>query len=131
MTLANLRELGVCGLIAALVFVATISKCRALSANDLLSSCEVLVRDGQQTVDGKIRFPTTGQQCWFYMEAVQNMTTLADDGVVLLVVCSPPKSTLLQMVRGFTEYARQNPADLHLNASTIAVRALREAFPCP
>jgi uncharacterized phosphosugar-binding protein len=94
------------------------SAARGDSANEVLSSCEMLLRD--LVVQGDtVRFPRGGDHCWHYMT-----------GMSVLGACAPPESTLVQIIRVFVDYARKNPARLHLRAANIATAALRQAFPC-
>src|SRR4051794_21825480 len=108
---------------------------QAKTAGDLLISCEALERGLESRGEGKVWVPAPGMECWHYMSAVQDLSRLAeradDEATTLLRICPPPKSTLVQLVRVFTAYARAHPSALHVDAASIAVAALGEAFPCP
>ena len=81
---------------------------RALSASDLLVSCETFLREVKTNAQGLVYVAPGGQECWTYMSAVQDATVLGDERLNrLLRVCSPPESTTMQHIRIFVEYARR------------------------
>jgi len=45
-------------------------------------------------------------------------------------ICKPKPVTTKQLRKVFIEYANTNPEGLHLAASSIAIAAFAEAFPC-
>jgi hypothetical protein len=119
-------------LLASVVFAAGLSAstpCYATTANELLVSCEAMLRTPQQS-DEQIAVPPSARPCWHYLSAVQDLSVYRENNNMLLGVCPPPESSLTQYIRIFVEYARKHPATLHENASYIATLALREAFPC-
>jgi Rap1a immunity proteins len=116
--------------------MATVGPAKAITANDMLPSCEVFLREMKVQNDGQLSFPREGQRCWYYIMSIQELSTLADDVdhrpiVGALKICAPENSTLTQFLRIFVNYAQSNPDKLHLKASFVAVQALRKAFPCP
>ena len=117
-------------LLAAILFgVAPVSS-YASTANELLRSCEILLRTPRQSED-TIGLTDAANRCFFYFMGIQDASLLIGaDGKRMLDVCPPPQSRLTQLVRVFVEFARKNPAKLHLNAAGITVDALSEAFPC-
>lgn len=112
-------------------FLVSISPATADSANDLLPSCEVLIRQSQVR-GGEVFVPEEGHPCWYYFNAIENVIILADPATnqPLLGVCAPPTSTLTQIIRVFTDYAQRNPSELHESGVIVGLRALRQAFPC-
>jgi len=111
--------------------IATISPSLADSADEMLPSCETLIRQIQESGD-QVLVSNKGRPCWDYFSAVQDLITIADaDGrAPLLGICAPPSSRLTQIIRIFVEYAQRNPAQLHESAGLVAFMALRAAFPC-
>jgi len=45
--------------------------------------------------------------------------------------CLPQGGTVGQLVRVIIQYLEANPAELHKEASGLAIAAFRKAFPCP
>ncbi len=122
------------GPLAAACFVVFLSvlPARAQSAEDMLQACEAL-EQGMRVVGGHPYLPRRPdvQQCWGFMEAVQQYATLADqDGKTLLDACPSPDSTTIQVVHVFTDYARAHPDKLGLKAAAVAYNAMADAFPC-
>ncbi len=100
------------------------------SARDLADDCRTLVR--AKTGAGKqIRIPFTKKAlvCWGYMQAIQDLSVLADeDGRRMMGACAPERTTLLKLIQAFVSYARSH--ELPDNAALAVTRALQEAFPC-
>lgn len=129
----NRPNLTLFGCLLCLIFAGLDSSgcARAASANQILNSCEVLLRDMHTASDGKIIVPPEARTCWFYLSAIQDSLILLDDGDKhILPVCAPPEVTLSQVIRIFTEFARSHPNSLHEKAAGVAVIALGSAFPC-
>lgn len=120
-------------LAAIVVFLSTQSPAAAASANDLLPSCEYLIRNMGAAQDDRVRVNADGMPCWNYFLAIQDLSILAETDIKhpMLGFCPPAKSRLTQIIRVFVEYAEHNPAILHDSAAFVAVGALRNAFPCP
>src|SRR6266542_4438019 len=78
------------------------------SARDLADDCRTLVR--AKTGAGKqIRIPFTKKAlvCWGYMQAIQDLSVLADeDGRRMMGACAPERTTLLKLIQAFVSYAR-------------------------
>ena len=71
------------------------SSARAQGANELLQACEGLERT--MTFAGEnISFPPsqTNDECWYFMSAVQQYSTLAAPGGQFLGACTEPTTTL-------------------------------------
>jgi hypothetical protein len=103
---------------------------RAMSARELLSSCDAALRTMKGS--GKnLSLAPAGQRCWNYMEAVQDMVALGDEsGRRLLGVCVPEDGRTDGLVRTFTRHAHANNDELGSRASAVVLYALREKFPC-
>jgi hypothetical protein len=68
----------------------------AATSAELLQSCEAVVSTAGPAAGQTIDIPTEGLPCWYYMEAIQNMSVLVDQaGQPLLGVCAPPDSTVM------------------------------------
>ena len=119
-------------LVAALALGPMATPVAAEKAGTLLTSCEALIRELRQTGD-KVTLVNDGLLCWHYLSAFQDLATVYDDPSSrrsLLSVCAPPESRLTQFVRIFVAFANRHPELLHEPAGLVALRALREAFPC-
>jgi hypothetical protein len=105
---------------------------QAQSARELLHVCELLQR-GIHVKGAQVLIPPGSgvAQCWGFMLAVQQYSTLADrDGRTLLGACPKPDTTTTQVLRTFIAYARSHPDKLGLPAADVAFNAMAEAFPC-
>jgi Rap1a immunity proteins len=102
-----------------------------VTGEQLLQSCELLLRDARASSDGKVWVPRDGMTCWTYMAAIQDFSVVADEARGPLIgLCAPPSRTLMQYIRIFVDHARKYPAQLHHKGAWIAHAALRNAFPC-
>jgi hypothetical protein len=112
------------------LLIAGSSAAHAMSARELLSSCDAALR----TMKGSgtnLSIAPAGQRCWNYMEAVQDMVALGDEsGHRLLGVCVPEDGRIEGLVRTFTKYARAHAGEVKTRASAVLLYALREKFPC-
>src|SRR5207248_3764749 len=69
--------------------------------------------------------------CWGYMQAMQDLSVLADEeGHRIMGACPPEQTTTLQLIQSFVRYARAHRTELQGNAVLAVFRALREAHPC-
>jgi hypothetical protein len=117
-------------LAAALLLIAGFSSARAMSARELLSSCDAALRTMKGS-GANLRIAPPGQRCWNYMEAVQDMVALGDEGGRrLLGVCVPEDGRTDGLVRTFTRHAHTHADALDSRASVVVLYALREEFPC-
>ena len=99
-------------------------------ASQILASCEAMLREMKMNGE-RVVISQSGIPCWHYLSALQDALTLSDDGKTrLLKVCVPPEGRLTHLIRVFTQYAQQNPAELHEDPAQIAMRAFRLAYPC-
>ena len=120
----------------AMMFLATgtvSTPARSETGNGLLQACEALEREIRIS-GNNIQLParTDVHRCWGYMGAVQDLSVIVDEtGKPLLNSCPGPDTTLTQLIRVFTNYARAHPQELHLKASQLVYRAMLSAFPCP
>ena len=116
-----------------LAVAATCGKAGAIdSPRDLVEACQSLEK-GTTGKGTHVKIPSTPQalQCWGYMQALQDLSVLADEsGTRLLGSCPPADTTSLQLIRSFLAYARAHPGALTGNTAVVVIDALREAFPC-
>lgn len=105
---------------------------RAQTAAEMLRACEIAQRG--MHVDGtQVMLPPGADvnQCWGFMEAVQEYSTLADqDGKRLLGACPPDDGRVTDILRTFVAYARAHPETWQSPAAAVAFTAMVDAFPC-
>jgi hypothetical protein len=102
------------------------------SARDLADDCRT-VAQAKTGAGAQIRIPFTKKAlvCWGYMQAMQDLSVLADeDGRRIMGACPPERTTLLELIQAFVSYARSHADELPDNAALAVTRALQEAFPC-
>jgi hypothetical protein len=102
------------------------------NADELARYCQSLER-GVKGVGRHIYIPSTQEAltCWGYMQAMQDLSLLADEnGHRIMGACPPEQTTTLQLIRSFVRYARAHRSALPGNAVVEVFRALREAYPC-
>lgn len=109
------------------------SSVQAQTAGEMLKACEIAQRG--MHVEGSHVFLPPGadvNQCWGFIEAVQEYSMLADqDGRTLLHACPPEAGMTTQVLRVFIDYARAHPDKMHLPAAAVAFNAMADAFSCP
>src|SRR5262245_20519136 len=102
------------------------------NARELAGYCQTLER-GAKGAGRHIYIPGTSEAltCWGYMQAMQDLSVLADEeGHRIMGACPPEQATTLQLIQSFVRYARAHPNELQGNAVVAVFRALREAYPC-
>jgi hypothetical protein len=102
------------------------------NARELAGYCQTLER-GAKGAGRHIYIPGTSEAltCWGYMQAMQDLSVLADEeGHRIMGACPPEQATTLQLIQSFVRYARAHPTELLGNAVVAVFRALREAYPC-
>ena len=100
------------------------------SARELVGDCRSLLQ-AKTGAGEQIRIPFTKKAlvCWGYMQAMQDLSVLADeDGRRIMGACPSQRTTLLELIQAFLSYARSHK--LPDNAALAVTRALQEAFPC-
>ena len=74
----------------------------------------------------------SGLLCLGYMQAMQDLSVLADeDGRRSLGACPAPQTTLRDLIQAFLTYARAHRGELDQNAAVVVIKAFRAAYPCP
>src|SRR5262245_32301342 len=97
------------------------------NADELASYCQSLER-GAKGAGRHIYIPSTREAltCWGYMQAMQDLSVLADEnGHRIMGACPPEQTTTLQLIRSFVRYARAHRSELPDNAVVAVFRALR------
>ena len=102
------------------------------SARELADDCRSLLQAKPGTGE-QIRIPFTKKAlvCWGYMQAMQDLSVLADEnGRRIIGACPPERTTLLELIQAFVSYARSHADRLPDNAALAVSQALHESFPC-
>ena len=102
------------------------------NADELVGYCQSLERSAEGA-GRHIYIPSTREAltCWGYMQAMQDLSVLADEnGHRIMGACPPEQTTTLQLIRSFVRYARAHRSELPNNAVVAVFRALRGAYPC-
>jgi len=118
------------GLVATVAFAW--SAAAVENAHELAGYCQSLERGAKG--DGRhLYIPHTREAltCWGYMQAMQDLSVLADEeGHRIMGACPPEQTMTLQLIHSFVRYARAHGGELQGNAVVAVFRALREAYPC-
>jgi hypothetical protein len=118
------------GLVATVVFAWSAAAME--NAHELARYCQGLER-GAEGAGRHIYIPRTREAltCWGYMQAMQDLSLLADEeGHRIMGACPPEQATTLQLIQSFVRYARAHRIELAGNAVVVVFRALREVYPC-
>jgi Ssp1 endopeptidase immunity protein Rap1a len=102
------------------------------SAKDLVRACRSIDAETKRA-NPRATIPVTNEMlvCLGYMQAIQDFAVLADkDGIPVLGACTPPDTTLKQMVRSFIRYTDTHRDELKNATAGVVVQSLRAAFPC-
>jgi Rap1a immunity proteins len=110
------------------------------SADNMLLACEQFERIAHIDNDGGVSVlleaslkSVTGTDsliCWGFLGAMHQVSYWKNHDTPLLGVCLPKESTLIQLARVFTAFARSHPEQLHEQAAAVVLRAFQSAFPC-
>ena len=118
--------------VAALVAGSTYNAAAFQNARELAKACRVLEKGlggrGQQ-----IRIPNTKEAllCWGYMQAIQDLVVLTDEGERRIIgACPPEQTTTLDLLHSFLAYGRSHPDVLKGNTAVAVITALQNAYPC-
>jgi hypothetical protein len=119
------------GLLGVVMVLLVSSHAAALGRDELLKSCEAVLSVANPENSQSIEIPAAGLPCWYYMAAVQDMSTIVDqNGQHLLGVCAPSTTSLLDYVRTFVRNEKSNTASAGKNVAAQELTALLKAFPC-
>lgn len=115
-------------LVAALV-------CGAASAssntgNELLNNCQTMLRIMDSgTATQSLEEAFNAGQCLGFVSGVRNTSDLTRAPEPLRS-CVPKTATMGQLARVITKYLKDNPSELNLEQTLIAMLALKSAYPC-
>ena len=127
-----LKKLALTGAAAALLALTPVAAV-AQSVEEMQSYCQP-VTNAKVRSDGLISInPRTFEsgQCWGAFGALQLATHYVDENRQhILHICPPPESTLTQLTHIFARYAEAHPEGLHEDFLSVALDALKAAFPC-
>jgi Ssp1 endopeptidase immunity protein Rap1a len=105
------------GLLALMLFLLC-TPAHSETGNGLLQACEALEREARISGNNVALPPRPDvHKCWGYMGAVQDFSVMVLDEKTVFNSCPGPKTTLTQLIRVFTNYARTHPEELHEKAS--------------
>jgi hypothetical protein len=102
------------------------------SPGQLAAYCQKLEKSARGSGES-IQIPNTREAllCWGYMQAIQDLSMLADeDGRRLIGSCPPADSRLRDFVRAFLEYEQSHRSDVEPNTLIAVSKALQQAYPC-
>jgi len=103
------------------------------NADELAGYCQSLER-GAKGAGRHIYIPSTREAltCWGYMQAMQDLSVLADEnGHRIMGACPPEQTTTLQLIRSFVRYARANRSELPGNAVVVVIPSSPRGLPVP
>ena len=97
-----------------------LSSCRQVAEAKVSGDAVMLTQDFESGV------------CWGAVASLQELSrwVAPQQKKPVLHVCAPKQSTRSQLILIFVEYAKHNPKLLHEDFVTVALAALRDAFPC-
>ena len=101
------------------------------NAHELAGYCQSL--RSTKGAERHIFIPRTREAltCWGYMQAMQDLSVLADEnGQRIMGACPPEQTTTMQLIQSFVRYARAYRSELQGNTVVAVFRALRKAYPC-
>ncbi len=125
-------------LLAGAVLLASMTAPRAqekFSAGEMLTSCQPIL-DAAKTAKNldELELDNTfaSGTCWgAFLSVQQFIVTKVEGGKnTILQVCTPPETTLVQIVQIFDLFVRSNPKRQDEPFTKVAIAALRSAFPC-
>src|SRR4051794_33143320 len=102
------------------------------SPGELARYCQKLEK-GTRGSGENIQIPNTREAllCWGYMQAIQDLSMLADADGHRLIGSRPPAETRLRdLVRAFLEYEQLHRSDVEANTVIAVTKALQQAYPC-
>jgi hypothetical protein len=125
------RRAALLGLLIA-AFAAPQSAHAIESPGQLARYCQKLEK-GARGSGQNIQIPNSREAllCWGYMQAIQDLSMLADaDGHRLIGSCPPADSRLRDLIRAFLDYEQLHRGDVEANTVIAVTKALQQAYPC-
>lgn len=125
-------------LFAGAVLLASLTAPRAedkFSAGEMLSSCQA-IEDAAKTAKNldelELDNSFASGTCWgAFLSIQQFIVTKVEGGKTgILQICTPPETTLVQIIQIFDLFVRSNPKRQDEPFTKVAIAALRSAYPC-
>jgi len=124
-------------LFAVAVLLASFTAPRAddkFSAGEMLASCQAIL-DSAKTAKNpnelELENTFTSGTCWGAFLGIQQFIVMrVEGGNMILKICAPPKTTLVQIIQIFDLFVQSNPERQDEPFTKVAIAALRSAFPC-
>src|SRR5450631_292006 len=119
-------RLGMLVLVAAAFTTAFNKDASAVTAEELLRSCEIAIQQSTPVGPGRTWVPTEGELCWHYFEAVYDLAKLVDRKSCNPLPCNnptlricPPGGCYLHAIHSGVRHscAEKNPGLLNLLAA--------------
>ena len=120
-------------LVVALLFVASPVMAKEdyfYLGNQLLEECNHVINalDNENTNIDQI----AAALCLGYVQGVHDLYAALKNGeFIVSQYCKPQNAPVSQMLRVIMKYLKDHPENLNYSASSLIIKALGEAFPCP
>lgn len=100
------------------------------TGNELLNYCQTMIRvmDNGTTTQSLEEAFNAGQ-CLGFVSGVRNASELSLVPEPIRS-CTPQSATMGQLARVITKYLKDNPSELNLDQTFLAMLALKGAYPC-
>lgn len=100
------------------------------TGNELLGYCQTMVRIMDAGADTQsLEDAFKAGQCLGFVSGVRNTSDLTRVPEPLRS-CVPKTATMGQLARVITKYLKDNPSELNLEQTFLAMLALKSAYPC-
>jgi len=119
-------------LAAVLLAITSSQDARAIETpQQLAKNCEMLEASTKGRRHLQIPKANPALLCWGYMQAMQDISSLADhNGHRLAGSCPPEDGTLLDLIHDYVAYARSHQYALGGNTAAAVIKALQVLYPC-
>lgn len=119
------------------VILCGLADASAATGEEVLQSCEAVLRSATKVTRDSTWVPNEGRLCWHYIEAIWDASMLVEPDKCQTLPCKYPTLgicfadvTFTQIIRIFVKAAQDNPKLLNQNAAGVVIAAFRNAFPC-
>jgi predicted secreted protein len=122
------------GIMAALFVICSFAKIsQAETTDEMLSNCRGVAT--AKVSGNRVMIPATRESavCWGAFATLQQIThiTLEGEAKPIFLVCPPKDAKRHQQIAIFVRYAENHTERFHEDFVSVALDALRDAFPCP
>jgi hypothetical protein len=116
--------------VAAFLFLSP-SFAEAQSTSEVQSACRKFDGGVEDLGDGRFKMPSnfSSGYCWGIFMTLWDLVR-REPYQDFLLFCPPREATPYQYIKIFLKFTDEHPQDLHYSASSTALVALRQAFPC-